>query len=428
MRTSSIVIPVVLLALGSVVGWSAHRLWSPAAATEEPQDAELAAGEMTVAVTTALVRSAPIDVAVQALGVARAAPAADWVLTSTVSARVDEVTATPGQSVHAGDLLVRFARAPVVAMVTAARADLAAALAEQGTFAASGSAARAEQLTAANADAAAAAELAASRLARLQELRADDLAAERTLAEARSEAQRTQRELHRTAQQLSAWQQGGADQERQRIEAAVAAAREALAARQQLEQDLEVRAPVDGTIVAMTVRPGDLPAAGAALGRMLRGPGRLVDLAVAPGQLAQMQVQMPVIVHAADGDHRGQLVAVVAAADPTTGLAHVVAQLEADDPRPLLDGMAVRAEIVVRRIESAVLVPPAAVVRDGERLIVVKIDAADIAHFVPVQVVVRHTDTCAVDGDVAPGDTIVVGGAYNLPDGAHVAPQREEPR
>jgi hypothetical protein len=51
----------------------------------------------------------------------------------------------------------------------------------------------------------------------------------------------------------------------------------------------------------------------------------------------------------------------------------------------------------------------------------VKVDAGGIAHVTPVRIVGRSGELLAVEGELAAGDAIVVDGAVNLPDGAHVA-------
>ena len=64
--------------------------------------------------------------------------------------------------------------------------------------------------------------------------------------------------------------------------------------------------------------------------------------------------------------------------------------------------------------------PESALVRSADRTVVVTVDAGDIAHVVPVEVLGRSAGRVAVAGEVHAGDRVIVDGAFNLPDGAHV--------
>ncbi len=390
------------------------------AADAEAHEAAVEPAALAAVVETAKAHAGPIDVVLTTLGVVRAEAAAEWSITSSANTRVVEVAVAPGQRVAKGALLLRLDQEPLASAVAAATADVAAAVAELAAFAATDRDARTQDLRDAAATTARNAELAQTRLQHLRELHGDGLVAERTVGEADAESGRLAREQRLAQQQLDAWNSSGAGQQQQRLLAAVAAARERQITQQGMLQDVEIRAPADGSVAEVSVRVGDRPAPGTVFGRLLVGNGRRAELAVPPDRLAGLPAAAPVTIDDGQHQHHGQLSATADALDPTTGLGRASVQIDADDAPPLLDGAAVRAEIVLQRLDNAVLVPAAAVVRSGDEQIVVKVDAAGIAHHVPVHVLTRRGDEVAVVGAITGDDTVVVRGAYNLPDGAHV--------
>ena len=411
-----------MLLLGAAAGWSLQRFIAPAAATEAEGDEHGPKGaDLAAAVKLGHATAGAADVLLRLLGRARFDANAEWTFAPTTSNRVAAVAVAPGQVVAAGELLLRFDAAPVAAAMAAASADLAAARAEYGAFDGGGRAAREAELAAAQAGARRAAELAQQRSEHLAALRGDGLTAARTLQEARAEADRLQAAAQQAEAQLQQWQQREADQQSRRLLAAIATAEEHATTARTLGGDVEVRAPAPGRVTAVAVHTGDLPAPGTVLVRLAISDARRVEVAIAPQDLPRAPTGTPVIVHDGDAALQGKVAGAAPAVDAASGLALLLVRLEPGQAHVPLDGAAVAADVVVQHLDSAVLVPPAAVVRHDDATAVVKVDAGGIAHVTPVRIVGRSGELLAVEGELAAGDAIVVDGAVNLPDGAHVA-------
>jgi multidrug efflux pump subunit AcrA (membrane-fusion protein) len=83
--------------------------------------------------------------------------------------------------------------------------------------------------------------------------------------------------------------------------------------------------------------------------------------------------------------------------------------------------MSVQVEIFGREHAGVVLVPPAAVVREGETAIVMTVGPDAKAHRHEVEVGVTTHDAVEIRTGIKAGDRVIVRGHNGLPDGAAVA-------
>ena len=95
-------------------------------------------------------------------------------------------------------------------------------------------------------------------------------------------------------------------------------------------------------------------------------------------------------------------------------------RLRPRSPRDLIAGMTLRVNILGVEHKSAVLVPAAAVVRDGEATIVVIVDQESKAHRVEIETGIVTGETVEVVKGLTGGERVVVRGQNGLPDGAAV--------
>jgi multidrug efflux pump subunit AcrA (membrane-fusion protein) len=82
--------------------------------------------------------------------------------------------------------------------------------------------------------------------------------------------------------------------------------------------------------------------------------------------------------------------------------------------------MSVQVEIMGPEHPAAVLIPPAALVRDGASTIVMTLGADGKAHRQEVELGVVAPDAIEVRKGIKPGDKVLVRGQNGLPDGAAV--------
>jgi len=330
---------------------------------------EETATETPVAVQVEPSRSGPIREVIAATGLVTAAPGAELIVTAPEAARIAELPKAEGDRVRTGDLLVRFEIPSLTAGATSSRAAI-----EQAQ-------ARVE-----NAKAAA---------TRVQGL------FERGVA-ARKEVEDSNRELREANAALEQAQ-------------SASGAANALAAR------TVVRAQFDGVVAKRWHNPGDLvePGPGDPILRVI-DPSRLQVTAAAPvGTLARIAANAPARIMAPGGEPiDAAVIARPVAVDQGSVTAPV--RLRPSTVTTLTAGMAVEVEILGPEHTAAVLVPQAAIIRDGEATIVMTVGADSKAHRNEVEVGVTSSDAAEILKGMKAGERVIVRGQNGLPDGAAV--------
>jgi RND family efflux transporter MFP subunit len=326
--------------------------------------------ETPVAVQIEPARSGPIREAIAATGLVTAAPGAELTVTAPEAARIAELPKAEGDRVRSGDVLVRFDIPSLTAGAAASRAAI-----EQAQ-------ARVEN-----------AKAAASRVQGLFE---------RGVA-ARKEVEDAQRELREATAALDQAQ-------------SASGAANALAGR------TIVRAPFNGVVAKRFHNPGDLvePGSNDPILRVI-DPAHLEITAAAPiGTLARIVANAPVRIVIPGGEEpiEGSVIARPAAVDPGSVTAAV--RVRPASVTNLTAGMSVEVEILGPEHTAPVLVPTAAVVRDGEATIVMTVGADSKAHRNEVEVGVTGSEAVEIVKGLKAGDKVIVRGQNGLPDGAAV--------
>ncbi len=333
----------------------------------EPEQTETQA-PVVVQVETA--RSGPVRAVTAATGVVTAAPGAELIVTAPEAARIVEMPKAEGDRVRAGDLLVRFEIPSLTAEAASGRAAI-----EQAE-------ARVE-----NARAAA---------ARLSGLLERGVAARKDVEDA--------------------------DRELREANAALAQARSGSAAADTLAGRTVVRASFGGVVARRFHNPGDFvePGPGDPILRVI-DPSRLeVAAAVPVSALPQVRAGAParIDVPGTDDPVEASVIARPAAVD--AGSATATVRLRPGSPARLTAGMAVPVEILGPEQTGAILVPPAAIVRDGGATVVMTVDAEGKARRREVEVGIVTPDAAEIRKGIAAGERVIVRGQNGLPDGAAV--------
>lgn len=322
-----------------------------------------------VAVAVDVAKLGSVREAISASGVVNAAPGAELLVTAPEAARIVEMPKAEGDRVRAGDLLVRFEIPSLTAGAAAGRAGI-----EQAE-------ARVENAKAAK-----------DRVSGLFE---------RGVA-ARKEVEDAERELREA-------------------NAALEQARSAGGAANTLAGRTIVRARFAGVIAKRWHNPGDLvePGASDPILRVI-DPNRLEIVAAVPvAHLGSVAAGAPAhVTDPAGGSLDASVIARPAAVEPGTVTASV--RLRPASAARLTAGTSVQVEILGPERAGAVLVAPAAVVRDGEASIVMTVSADSKAHRNEVEVGVITTEAAEIRKGIKPGDRVIVRGQNGLPDGASV--------
>jgi len=325
--------------------------------------------------TPVVVRTAPatrgvIRGVVHATGVVAPAPGAELVVVAPEAARVAEIPRADGERVRRGDLLVRFEIPGSAAEVNKQQAEVRRA--ETGL-----------------------------ETARAAETRARDLF-DRGVA-ARRDVEETTRSVADAA-------------------AALEQARAALAAAETVAARATVRATFDGVVARRYHNPGDLvePAAADPVLRLI-DPDRLEVIASVPlsdasrvevGAAARMVMAPPAAPEAVL-----TVKSLPTAVEP--GTATVPVRLAFARPSRIPVGAPVQVDIEAEQHTGVVVIPMAAVVREGEDTAVFVVgDGA--AHRRQVQLGLADGTSVEIRSGVDAADTVVVDGQAGLPDGAPV--------
>lgn len=421
----------VTVCLAGAGGWFLRTALHPAQAEHgsdaEPQEGA-SPGEMSVEVVIEPAKTGELTTTLAAFGVVRAADGELRAISSRAGGRVEAVLARRGEQVKAGAALFRLERAPLE--LAAAQARSAAAIAENAlsTFDRGGRAKRTAELESSVAEARTAVEVTEKQSLRTASLRQDGLSSEKAIAEAALVADRARRELATAERNLEAYRTTDADLERATLTATRDAAMLAAKDAEAILAASEVLAPVAGHVASVAVRIGDRAEPGAELATLLAGDRREIAFGVTAAQRTTIPADARVTWQDALGAIRsGRIRGTATLVDAALGLHEMLALPDEGQSLPL-PGEVVRGEIEVRHLEAAVLVPTRALVRAAHGVsLVLAVDG--VAQVVPVEVVGRHEGVTAVSGAVKVGDSVIVEGGYNLPEGARVhaakAPEEE---
>ena len=326
--------------------------------------------ESAVVVQVEEARSGPVREVMAATGMVTAAPGAELVVTAPEAARIVELPKAEGDRVRPGDLLVRFDIPSLTAGAESSRAGI-----EQAQ-------ARVE-----NAKAAA---------ARVQGL------FERGVA-ARKEVEDAERELREA-------------------NAALAQARSASGAANALADRTVVHATFAGVVAKRFHNPGDMvePGQSEPILRVVDPSHLEITAAVPVAALTRIAPNAPAHITSPGRDEpiEATVVARPAAVDPGSVTAAV--RLKPASVAGLTVGVSVELEILGPEHAATVLVPRAAIVRDGEATVVMTVGADSKAHRNEVEVGVVNPDVAEIKKGIKPGDKVIVRGQNGLPDGAAV--------
>jgi RND family efflux transporter MFP subunit len=328
------------------------------------------ATETAVAVEVEPAKTGAVREVIAATGLVTGAPGGDLVVGAPDSARIAEMPKAEGDRVRAGDLLVRFDIPTLTAGAASARAGIEQAMA------------RLEN-----------AKAAADRLEGLFQ---------RGVA-ARKEVEDALRELREA-------------------NAALLQAQSAARAAQALASRTTVRASFDGVIAKRWHNPGDLVQAGSSdpILRLIN-PSRLEITAAAPvGVLALITVNAPARIMNPAGGERIEAVVIARPAAVEAGSVSAPVRLRPASATGLTVGLPVQIEIMGPEHKGVVMIPPAAIVREGAATIVMIVGADSKAHRTEVEVGVVTADAAEIRKGVAAGDKVIVRGQNGLPDGAAV--------
>jgi RND family efflux transporter MFP subunit len=328
----------------------------------------------TTAVVPVTIETAKVGVLqelIAATGVVGAAPGAELVVVAPAPARIAELPHAEGDSVKAGDILVRFDIPSLGADVEANRAKVKQAMARV-------------ESTRAN-------------VTRLSSLLEQGVAAPRDVEDAK--------------------------QQQAEAEGDVAQAQSAVGAAVALSNRAVVRAPFSGVIAQRFHNPGDLVEATSTDAVLkLIDPSRLqVVAAVASADLSKVVVGHAATIRQAGQDEETMAKVATKAplVDAATGSGSV--RLVFAKPPQLTAGLPVQVDIVGQEHSNVLIIPTAALVDDEGDLFVMVAGEDNKAHRHPVAVGLSTRTQVEITSGIKAGDRVIVRGQDGLPEGAAVS-------
>lgn len=179
-----------------------------------------------------------------------------------------------------------------------------------------------------------------------------------------------------------------------------------------------VAAPFDSVVVSLLAAQGDRVAAGAPVLKLARAGGQRVVVGIEPDDVRRMRPGMVVRVTPVFEPGRqvmGKVTQVFGMINPQTQFVDVLVEVHGDG---LLPGTRARAEIELER-KSAWVVPRSAVLRDAHGAYIFQVRGGR-AHRVNVQTGLERNGLIAVQGAFSSNDPVVSLGNYELRDGMTV--------
>jgi membrane fusion protein (multidrug efflux system) len=203
--------------------------------------------------------------------------------------------------------------------------------------------------------------------------------------------------------------------------AEAASARSAAEAASQLLARARVTSPIAGIVQRVAAHPGERVDAGALLIEVI-DPSTLDLVAAVPAAaLARIRVGAAALVRS-EGAGRalpGRVQAIAPAVDSLTNSGQVVVRVP-NPGRALRAGEGATALVIVEVRKRALVVPDSAIVVLGDSLAVFVVGADSVAKAHDVGVGTRRNGRAEILRGIAPGDRIVVSGAFGLSDGMKV--------
>ncbi len=190
----------------------------------------------------------------------------------------------------------------------------------------------------------------------------------------------------------------------------------------------EIRSPIDGVVTDRPGYPGETPPPGTPLLTVMDTSSVTARAHIPQSETATLKPGDAATIDAPGGIHvSGKVTLISPALDPNSTTVEV--WIEAANPDGhLRPGTAVTAVMFAKTVNDAVMVPAAALLKSAEGTSTVMIVSQGRAHQVAVGTGIRQGERVQIVKGLGGNETVIVNGAYGLPDNTQVklAPAESE--
>ena len=190
----------------------------------------------------------------------------------------------------------------------------------------------------------------------------------------------------------------------------------------------EIRSPIDGVVTDRPSYPGETPAPGTPLLTVMDTSSVTARTHIPQSETAALKPGDAATINAPGGVQvAGKVTLISPALDPNSTTVEVWVEAANPDGR-LRPGTAVTLAMVAKTVNDAVTIPASAVLKSAEGAATVMIVSQDRAHQVAVETGIRQGDRVQITKGLGGNETVIVSGAYGLPDNTQVklAPAQSE--
>ena len=184
----------------------------------------------------------------------------------------------------------------------------------------------------------------------------------------------------------------------------------------------EIRSPIDGVVTDRPLYPGEMPAAGSPLITVMDVSSVTARAHIPQKDAATIKVgdeatlEIPGIEKPADG----KVTLVSPALDPNSTTVEVWVQAK-NPHQTLKPGTSVRLSVVSDSVNDALVVPAAAILTSADGATTAMVVGADQkAHQTAIKTGIRQEDNVQIVEGLKEGQSVVVAGAYGLPDNTKI--------
>ncbi len=182
----------------------------------------------------------------------------------------------------------------------------------------------------------------------------------------------------------------------------------------------EIRSPIDGVVTDRPSYPGETPLPGTPLLTIMDTSSVIARAHVPQNDAAALKPGDAATIAAAGGGRAQAKVTLISPAlDPNSTTVEVWIEAANPDGR-LRPGTTVNVQMVAQTLSNAVVVPASALLKTPEGETTVMIVKDDRAHQVSVETGIREGDRVQITKGLSGGETVIVSGAYGLPDNTKV--------